>query len=136
MSVHHRRVIGNRVVNFELVAPPIGERGAAHAILRHDIRDFISLKNVLERADLDLELSRHAEEREDFILPVGMAMDESFAAQDFRDRFELKIAPHRQARFLFQRGLVLLRGAKPVPHDLFDAHPRLRIARLKLVAPV
>ena len=136
LALHHGGVMRNGVVDLKLVAPPIGKRRTAHAIFGHHVGDFVALENVLQRADLDLELARHAQERQNFILSIGMAMDQSLAAQDFGDRLQLEIAPNRQALFLFQRCIVFLGRAKTVAHDLLDAHARLWVTRIEFVAPV
>ena len=52
-----------------------------------------------------LEALHDAEEGEDFILPVAVAVDEPLAADDLGDGFEFEIAPHGRpaSRFCFSR---------------------------------
>ncbi len=46
-------------------------------MLGHHVGNFVALENVLKCLDRDAEVFARAHEREDFILPVRMAMNVS-----------------------------------------------------------
>ena len=89
---HERAVVGNRVINLELVSPPIRETRCARAVRRDFVGDLVAFEHVLERADAHAETFHRAQERENFVLPVAVAMNQPFALDDFADGFELEVA--------------------------------------------
>ena len=83
LAVRHRGVVGNGVPRFDLVSPPIGKARRTGARFRDLARDFVTFKNVLQRADADLELVSHAQHCEHLILPIGVAVNEPLVVYNF-----------------------------------------------------
>src|SRR6266849_5158135 len=134
---HQRRVVGNRVVGFHFISPPIGERGSARARCGNFIRNFIALQYMLESPDLEPELLCHAQQHEDFVFAVAMRVHVALAFQNFDERVEAEIAARRNEIF-FSRGsafvvavpgfLVVAGFRKSSADRFFNTHPRHRIA--------
>ena len=90
--VHQRGVVGNGVFGFHLVGPPVGERRAAGAVLRHFVGDLVAFENVLERRDLEAHLFGQPHQHQRFVGAIGMRVDQPLAFEDFHQRLELQIA--------------------------------------------
>ena len=66
-----------RIVGFDLVGPPIGERAAACTV-RHDLRrDFVSFQDMLQRPDSHAVLCCNPEQHQDLIRTITMAVDKN-----------------------------------------------------------
>ena len=81
---HERRVVGNRVVGFHLVGPPIGERGGADACSGDFIGDFVAFEDVLERAHLEAEFLGDAQAASGFRLRGSNASGRSACLRALR----------------------------------------------------
>src|SRR4051812_13688229 len=65
-----------------------------------DLRgDFVTLKDVLQRFDFETKPVGHAEEHEDLIPAVAMAMDLEVAAKDVGQGFEAQVAARLLDRY-------------------------------------
>ena len=56
---------------------------------------LVAFEDVLERRHADPEGLHHAQEGQDFVLAVAVAMDEPGAFDDFHEGLEFKISPDR-----------------------------------------
>ena len=65
-------------------------------MLRDFVGDFVTFQHVLEAADLDAEAFHQADEHEDFVLAIAVAMNPAPALEDFADGFEFEVAPGRE----------------------------------------
>ena len=102
-AVHDRRVVGNRVLGLDLVGPPVGERRAARAVLRHFVSHLVALEHVLEGGNLEAHLFSEPDEHQRFVGAIGVGVHQALAFEDLDQRLELQIASrHRRvlARFL------------------------------------
>ncbi len=132
---HQPGVAGDRVFRFDLVAPPVGERGRAGAVRRDFLRDLVALEHVLERRDLEAHLVGDADHHQNLVRAVRVTVDEPFAFENLDERVELQIAFGRQhvgvLRLLrlvvLPRLLVHLRARERVAHDVLHALARRRI---------
>ena len=102
------------------------------------IRNLVAFQNVLQACDPDTETFHGSEKDKDFILSVGMAMNEPFSTDDFQNCLEFEI--FFEGGF-FKGGLLLEAiifegGVKTVFEESFDAHTRLRKASDVFVSPV
>lgn len=79
------------VGDFDLEGPPVGEDGGADGVFFDDLGDFVGFEAVLEGADFEIELFGNAAEHEDFILAVGVAVDETLAGEDLGEDLEFDI---------------------------------------------
>ena len=70
--VHDGGVIGNGVFGLDLVGPPVGERRAADAVLRHLVGDLVAFEHVLERRDLEAHLLGQTHQHQRFVGAIGM----------------------------------------------------------------
>ena len=100
---HERGVVGDRVVGFYFVGPPIGERGSADACGGDFVGDFVAFEDVLERAHLEAEFLRHAKQHQDFVFAVAMRVNVALAFENFDERIETQIAARRDQRFSRRR---------------------------------
>ena len=85
---HQRRVVGNGVVGFHFVGPPIGEGGSTRAGSGDFVGDFVAFQDVLEGADLEAEFLGHAQQHQDFVFAIAMRMDVALAFEHFDERIE------------------------------------------------
>ena len=60
LVMHQSAVVGNRVVDFEFIGPPVREGRGSCTVLGDRIGHFVAFENVLERSDLDAEFIAHA----------------------------------------------------------------------------
>ena len=81
-----------------------------------------------------MEAFHEAQEREDFVLPIGMAMNPALALQNFADRFEFEIAADRTTIGVRNLVQILLRRGKAVGEERADTHARTRKAGAALGA--
>ena len=102
-------------------------------------RNFVALKNVLQRCDAETKLLCRREQHEDLVLTVTVAVNEPRSFDDFSERFEFEILAWRQrarARSLVERGVrSMLRavgacGFERIVHECGNTHARTWIARL------
>jgi len=80
------------VGHFDFVGPPVGEERGADGVFFDDLGDFVGFEAVLEGADFEAELFGDSAEHEDFILAVGVGMDEAVACEDLGEGFEFEVA--------------------------------------------
>ncbi len=80
------------VGDFDFVGPPVGEERSADGVLFDDLGDLVGFEAVLEGADFEIELLGDSAEHEDFVLAVGVGVDEAFASEDLGEGFEFEIA--------------------------------------------
>ena len=80
---HDGRVVGDCVIGFEFVLPPVGEGPASGSVLGHLVGDLVTLQDVGEHVDLEPELLGHTHEHHDFIAPVRVGDDSDSALHDF-----------------------------------------------------
>ena len=136
---HEAAVVGDGVIDLEFEGPPVGEGGAARAVTGDFVGDFVAFEDVLEAGDFDVERFHRAEERDDFVLPVGVAVNPALAEEDFAEGFEFEVAADGRAAvfFLAVEGFeILARGGETVVHEGGDAHAGLREARGVFGSPV
>ncbi len=133
---HERGVVGDRVVGFDFVGPPVREGGGARAVRGDLLRDLVALQHVLEGGDPEAELLREPDELEDLVGPIRVGVDEALPLQDLDERLELQVAPRRDQILL--AGLppspvllpllpVLARLDERLADHVHDAHPRCGI---------
>ena len=138
--VHESAVVGNRIVDLELVRPPVRKSRPHSSVTSHRIGHLVSLQDVLESPNAHVELVQCANQRQDFVLSVAVTMDPAFPVEYFGDRVQLQVAPRRDSSLrstpLRPPLSVCGGGFQLITHDLLHAHPRLRISRGVLVAPV
>ena len=72
--------------------------GRAGAVGRNFVSDLVAFEDVLQRADLHVEAFHRAQEREDFVLPITVAMNEPLALNNFADGFEFEVAAWQDRR--------------------------------------
>ena len=139
---HDIGVVRNRVLGFDLVAPPVGEGRAACAVRGHLLGDLVSLEHVLERGDLEAHLVGHADDHQDLVRAIRVAVHEPLALEHFLERVELQVALRRKqvgrARRLLlvvrvPRRLVRLGPEERLAHHVLDALPGRRIASRRRV---
>jgi hypothetical protein len=135
--VHERARVRDRVVDLELVRPPVGETGGARAVLRDLVGHLVSLQHVLERGDPHAKLLGHAQHLEDLVLPIRMAVHLPLALEDLRHRLELEVGMRRDRVGLLRLrnrrvfGLpaaIVARGHEPLADEARHAHARGRVA--------
>ncbi len=100
-SMHDCAGIGNGVVHFKFVSPPVSERGTHRAVLRHRVGDFVAFQYVLERADGNLVIVQNPNQREYFVLPVAVTMNPAITSDNFTQRVEFQISPGWQSLTAF-----------------------------------
>jgi hypothetical protein len=61
----------------------------------HFAGNLVTFQNMLQRSDLDIVILEYSEESKNFVLPIAVAMDPTFAAKNFCDRIEFEIASRR-----------------------------------------
>ena len=135
---HEAAIIGDRVIDLELVRPPIREGGAGRAVPGNLIGHFVAFQRVLEAADPHAEALHQADEHEDFILAIRVAMNPAAPLQHFTQGFEFEVAPGREggpAGGLLPAGQVFPGGDEAVGYQRAHAHAGLGEARNKAVAP-
>ena len=64
-------------------------------MFRNLIGHLIPFEHMLEAADLHAELLHQAQQHQDFVLAIGVAMNPAPAFEDFAYGFELKVATGR-----------------------------------------
>src|SRR5208283_654228 len=133
-----RGVVGDGVVSFDFVAPPVAEGGDAGAV-GLDLRgDFIAFESVLQRGDFETELLGHAQQHQNLVGAVAMGVDQALALENLDQRLELEIATRREdalaagvARLIIlPRGLILAGLDEGLANDVLDAHARAGIAQI------
>jgi hypothetical protein len=133
---HDRRVAGNRVFRFDLVAPPVGECRAAGVVRRDLFRHFVAFEHVLEGRDFEAHLLSEADHHQDFVGAIAVHVHEALALEDFDERVELEIAPGRGDVLAGGLGFVVLlplllirlRAREGVADHELDALARRRVA--------
>ena len=90
--VHERGVVRNRVLGFDLVGPPVGERRRAGAVRGDLVGDLVAFEHVLEGRDLEAELVGDPQQHQDFVGAIGVRVDQPLALEDLDQRLELQIA--------------------------------------------
>ena len=83
--------VGDCVGDFDFVGPPVGEYGGADGVLFDDLGNLVGFEAVLEGADFEIELFGDAAEHEDFVLSVGVAVDEAFSGEDLGEGLKLEV---------------------------------------------
>ena len=66
------------------------------------LRDLVAFEDVLEGADLETVVVGDMDEHEDFILPVAVGVDETFAIENFDERIEFEVAGGGHYDFAFE----------------------------------
>ena len=90
--VEQGRVEWDGVISLDLVGPPVGE-GAATGTMIGDLRgDLVAFEHVLQRLDLETEAVGDAEQHEDLIGPVAVAMHLQIALEDIGQRFKPQVS--------------------------------------------
>ena len=118
------------VLDFCFVGPPVGEDGGADGELFDDLCDLVCFEPVLEGADFESKLFGESAEHEDFVLAVGVAMDEAFAGEDLGEGFEFEVAPSIMIECVFAC------FGEAIAHEGFYAHSCLWVAGCVFVSPV
>ena len=140
LVMHQSTVVGNRVVDLEFVGPPVREGRSGRTVLGDRIGHFVAFENVLKRSDLDAELIADANQCQDLVLAIAVAMDPPFATKDFGDGFEFKIPAGWESfvrgRPSFPVAVVFFGGQESASEDLFDTHPGLRVSGSVHIGPV
>ncbi len=123
-QVHHGDVPGNRVDDLELVRPPIRKGGGHGALGGKFRRDLVALQNMLEGGPLDAEILANPQEHEDFIGPIGMALDVDVVPQDGGQGFKAHVPSKSRILALLtgSLGVIASRSEGP-PVNRFDPHP-------------
>src|SRR5229473_10300 len=133
---HQRGIVGNRVIGFDLVSPPIGKSGRTNAGSSQFIGNFITLENVLKSADFETKFFRDPQEHQNFILAIAVRVHVALAFEHFDERFESQIAARRNEILFAGSGslvvvlpgfLIVARLAERGANCLFDPHARRRI---------
>src|SRR5579863_6084324 len=89
---HERGIVGNGVVGFDFVGPPIGKGGSAGARGGDFVGNFVTFQDVLEGADFEAEFLSHAQQHQDFVFAVAMRMYVALTFENFDKRLEAQIA--------------------------------------------
>ena len=105
LSHHDGRVVRNGVESFQLISPPVAERGRAGAVGGDLLGHFVAFEDMLQRADLEAVVVRHAQQHQDFVGAIAMRVHQAFAFQHFHQRLQLEIAARRDG-LLATRGLL------------------------------
>src|SRR6266850_2867636 len=133
---HKRGVVGNRVIGFDLVSPPIGKSGRTNAGSSQFIGNFVTFENVLKSADFEAELFRDPQEHQNLILAIAVRVHVALAFEHFDERLESQIAARRNEILFAGSGtlvvvfpgfLIVARFAERAANCLFNAHARRRI---------
>src|SRR5436190_13205414 len=95
--MHETAVVGDSVIDLELVSPPIREGRGARAVPGNFISHFVALEHVLEGADFHAKVFHQPDEHQNLILAIRMTMNPAFALQNFADGLELQIASGSEA---------------------------------------
>lgn len=96
---HQRRVLGDRIVRFDLVSPPIGEGRPSHARFGHLMGHLVALQDVLERGDLEPEALRGAQQHQDFVGAVAVAVHVDGAFEDADQSIQAQVLARRARIF-------------------------------------
>ena len=139
--VHERAGVGDGVEDLELVRPPIGEGGGAGAVAGDLVGHLVAFEDVLEGGDADVEGLHGAEEGEDFVLAIGVAMDEAGALEDLGEGLEFEVATRGGGLLpgiapALPFGGVVAGGGEAVDVEGAHAHARLGEAGRVAVAGV
>ena len=127
--VHERGVIGDGVLGFHLVGPPVRERRRAGAVRRNLVGDLVAFEHVLQRRHLEAHVVGEAEQHQDLVGAIRVGVHEPLALEDLDQRLELQIAA--------RRGEVLAGFLAPVvllPLALIGLGPAERVANHELHA--
>ena len=103
------------------------------------VRYLVSLQDVLEAGDTYSEAFHGSQEYQNLVLSVGMAMNESLAADDLQYRLEFKVPADGWSGSLLcllELDPVLAGSGETVGKKGLHSHPALREARSVLVTPV
>ncbi len=136
--MQQRRGIGNGVVGFDLVGPPVGKKTATGPVSGDLRRDLVTFQNMLERLHFEAEAIGDAQQHQDFVGPVTMAMNLERAVEDVGERLQAQIAPWGHGilvlapRFLVVVPLfyISLRFAEGAHQHGFYAQARVRKAAI------
>src|SRR5208282_1116234 len=135
---HDCRVVGNGVVGFHFVGPPIAERGSTCSCGGDFVGYFVAFEHVLERANLEAEFLGDAKQHQDFVFAITMRVNVALSFEDLDKRIEAKIAARRNRAFVAGGdALVVIHPCflvvesldKRGSDGLFDAHARSGITR-------
>ena len=99
LAHHDRGVVRRGVCGLHLVAPPVGEGGAAGAVRGDFLGDAISLQHVLERRDAEAHLLGQPDQHQGFVGAVGVRVDQPFAFEHLDERLELQVAARRNGQW-------------------------------------
>ena len=137
--VHKSAGVGDGVIDFELVGPPIGKGRRPSSVPGNFVGYLVAFQNVLEAADPHAEALHGAQENKNFVLSVRVAMNESFAFDDFHDRLQFQVPPDWRdlacSSFKELRSVLTGRG-ETVREKGFDPHSGLGETRGVFVPPV
>ena len=137
--VHEGAVVGNRVHHLDLVRPPVAERAGARAVGGDGVGHLVALEHVLEGPHGEAELVGEADEHEDLVLAVAVAVNDALAVEDLDERVELQVAPGRhgpyplvgaQGEVAIQPRPVLAGGDEGIADDRLDTHAGVGVAAL------
>ena len=102
--MHDPSVPRNRIHHFHFVGPPVGEAAGAGPMLGNGVRHFVALQNVLQRANTEAFLFAQPQQRQNFILAIGVAVHDAIAFENLHQRLQLKVEAGRN----FQRTLIFI----------------------------
>ena len=106
---------------------------------RNLIRYFVGFQTVLQRANPHPKPLHQPEQHQDFILTIGVGMDQAPALDDFTDGFKFKVAARNQAAsrpVSFPVLEIVSGGGEAVGDKGLHPHAGLRKARCDMIAPV
>ena len=131
--------------DLDLVRPPVTEAPRPGSVGGDRLRDLVALQHVLEGPDGEAEILGEADEHQDLVLAITVAVDEALAVEDLDERVELEVAAGRhdagscrllQVEIPLPLGLVLAGSGERIANDRLDTHTRLWVANLLVIAPV
>ena len=91
------RVIGDGVVGLDLVGPPVGEGRRAGAVGSDLGGDLVAFQDVLERLDPHAVLLGRAQEHQDLVAAIAVAVDLDRAVEDAGQGFQPQVDARRRA---------------------------------------
>ena len=137
--MHDCSRVGDGVIHLELVRPPIGKSRCSRSVTGNFVGHLVALQYMLQGADFDAETFHGSQKYENFVLSIGVTMDEPLASDDFQDCLQFQISPLRRSIALLSLPdsvAVLAGGGEAVGEKRFHSHSRLRETRGVLVTPI